>query len=284
MNPAKSVTLHRNDDGSYWADTARGRVRITPDYSESGRVMGWYTALEEDERTEVIPYTYRLREIRADIARMAAEAETVKEESPRAVAHPTTASHAGLATGDVILAIDGHQLPDPLTVEGTRRAEDGAVRLVHASPSGVEWWLYPATGDEFTVQRPPAPEGMLRSDGSDWRTQGGAPALRDTAEREQRALAVVAANGPDPRVVYAANRTVSATQRTAMLAAERDGGQFPASTHGTTTYGLTARGLAEYAGYEVHRRTARGGHLVPAFRLTPAGRAWLAADRRRRSP
>ncbi len=63
-----------------------------------------------------------------------------------------------LDTDDVIIAIDGHELPAPRIVEGTRR-DDGALRLVRPGPNphAVQWWLYPATGEQYGLATPRTP-------------------------------------------------------------------------------------------------------------------------------
>jgi hypothetical protein len=62
-----------------------------------------------------------------------------------------------IAAGDVLVAQDGVPLTGDLTVEGTRRDTDGALRLEHENPFGVEWWAYPQMADLWTVSRLEAP-------------------------------------------------------------------------------------------------------------------------------
>jgi hypothetical protein len=59
-----------------------------------------------------------------------------------------------LSAGDTIVAIDGHEMGEPRTIANAVAREDGALRLVRPGPNphDIEWWLYPANGDTFTVQ------------------------------------------------------------------------------------------------------------------------------------
>lgn len=76
-----------------------------------------------------------------------------------------TVPHAQLAAGDQVTGyVAGSRtftLPESREVaEGRRRAEDGAVALVHPAPNtyGVEWWLYPDQADAWIVERATAVE------------------------------------------------------------------------------------------------------------------------------
>jgi hypothetical protein len=69
-----------------------------------------------------------------------------------------TLRHTELVAGDRI--VDGPE------VEGTRRAGDGALRLVN--PHGQsEWWLYPDSGDQWVVERPDPPRMTMADLGTD---------------------------------------------------------------------------------------------------------------------
>lgn len=77
---------------------------------------------------------------------------------------PIIVPFADLLDGDLIIAVDGRELPASRRVTGWRR--DGAVTLHNPNDSGVEWAIYPdSTGKDYLVIRKlPAEVVPLESD------------------------------------------------------------------------------------------------------------------------
>lgn len=224
-------------------------------------------------------------------------------------AAPTTdVAFAELTQGDRVVAIDGHRLQAPVTVERNVRRADGAVYLINPRPaSDVEWALYPAVGDVFTVER--AADALdrptaLAYDIDDARTDGAhaaaealvpqfaeAAAAVEQAPRRVRTVPPVELDRrPRPSPRYGrygrsvpgqgvGTRNLSRDQQEALRQAYAAGGRLR-DLHGSMETALQGRGLIGPS-----RETyVRGGVTRRWQYLTAAGLTWARADAARRLP
>jgi hypothetical protein len=172
-----------------------------------------------------------------------------------------------LAAGDRVVTIDGAELPDPIEIEGRRRA-DGALAAVNPIPGGsVEWWVYPAQGEMWGVERsdPEAtPEPVTVPD----------PMAFAIAEAKEAYLR----RRQDE--VWREERTASRLAADALIAAlAHPAGELP-HMHGSVNLGLTDRRLAVWTG---DRRYGRHGARRAVLTITERGRLFAGAAARRRA-
>lgn len=154
--------------------TQRGRFALVDPNGPRGprSIQGWHSLGAILRRTGQITVLDTAKGLRYVAAPVAAPVEAPVVEAPVVAPAPVeaptgerlTVTFRELAAGDVIVAIEDHQLPRTHTVcDNHRRAADGAVALVHPNPAaGIEWWIYPANGDAFTVIRPSRVAGGAR--------------------------------------------------------------------------------------------------------------------------